>query len=381
MHPVTLVDSPAGAEDVRRRLADADAVAVDCEAAGFHRYSDRLCLVQVSVAARTFVLDPLAAPLEDCLRASLEDPETAVVMHGASFDVRLLRRDLGVAVAGLVDTQVLASFAGEPAVGLQSLLEARLGVRVSKKFQRADWAARPLSREMIDYAAGDTCHLHRLAEALGESVRKKGRELWADEECRRIERAAAQPEEEKDVDPVTRVKGASKLDDRSLTALRAALRWRDGIARSWDRAPFRVASDQALLAAVETRPAGSESLAGVPGFPRRLARGPRGAELLRTLRKIERAPEETLVPYPQPPRRPNGRRERPDEAVMDRLKAARNRAADKLGLERGRLVANDVLRAVAVARPCDLGALERVPGVRRWQVEALGEQMLAALGE
>lgn len=379
MHPVTLVDSRAGAERVGPQLAGAGSVAVDCEAAGFHRYSDRLCLVQVSTRARTFVLDPLATPLADCLRPSLEDEGTPVLMHGASFDVRLLRRDLGVQVAGLVDTQVLATFAGEPAVGLQALLEARLGVRVSKKFQRADWAARPLSREMIDYAAADTCHLHRLAEALGEVVREKGREGWAAEECLRVQQAAAQPAAEEAVDPVTRVKGAGKLDDRAVTALRAALRWRDRIAKSWDRAPFRVATDQALLAAAEVRPRDSAALAAVPGFPRRLAGGVRGRELARALGEVDALPEQMLAPYPAPRRRSGARR--PDEAVVDRLKAARNRAADELGLDRGRLVANEVLKAVAHARPSSLPALERVAGMRRWQVETFGEELLAALGE
>ena len=380
MHRVELVDSPAGAERMRRTLDSAGPVAVDCEAAGFHRYSDRLCLVQASVPDRTFVLDPLATPLAGCLRPSLEDPKRPVLMHGASFDVHLLRRDLGVAVAGLVDTQVLASFAGETAVGLQALLESRLGVRVSKRFQRADWAARPLSREMIDYAAGDTRHLHALAETLSKGVRRKGRERWAREECRRIERAAAQPAEKEAVDPVTRVKGARKLDDRTVTALRAALRWRDGIAKSWDRAPFRVVGNEALLAAVRVRPASSATLAAVPGFPRKLARGPRADALVRTLQEIEEMPEKALVPYPATRRRADGPA-RPDEAVVDRLKDARNRVASALDLERGRLVANSVLSAVAATRPKDLAALAAVPGVRQWQVEALGKELLAALRE
>lgn len=377
MHRVKFVDSPAGCEDLRRSLDQAGAAAVDCEAAGFHRYTDRLCLVQVSVPGRTFVLDPLATPVVDSLRPSLEDPSRPVLMHGASFDLRLLRRDLGLAVAGLVDTQVLATFAGEAAVGLQALLENRLGVRVSKKFQRADWAARPLSREMIDYAAGDTCHLHRLAEVLSEAVRRKGRERWASEECLRIEQAAAQPAETTAMDPVTRVKGASKLDDRTVTALRAALRWRDEIAKARDRAPFRVVGNEALLAAARDRPADPAALAAVHGFPRKLAQGAPGQALMKALQEVEAMPEEALVPCP-PARRDARHPTRPDPAV-DRLKEARNRAASALNLERGHLVANSVLSAVAATRPKNLAALATVPGMRQWQVEALGEELLAAL--
>jgi len=376
MHPTTFVDTPAGAEAARRALAGAEAVAVDCEAAGFHRYSDRLCLVQVSTPCETFVLDPLATPLDDCLRPCLEAPDTPVLMHGAVFDLMLLRRDLGVGTAGLVDTQVLASFAGEPAVGLQALLEQRLGVRVTKKFQRADWAARPLPHEMIDYAAGDTRHLHQLADVLGRAVREQGRERWAEEECRRIEKAAAEPAEEGAIDPVTRVKGAGKLDDRTVTALREALRWRDGIARSKDRAPFRVATDQALLAAVLAEPADVEALVRVRGFPSRLARE-RGRGLVQVLRRVRRMPAETLAPYPSGNRRK--RADRTDEAVLERLKEVRNRAATELGLERGRVMANQALQAVAAAQPKSLAELASVKDLRRWQVEVLGTALLEAL--
>ena len=64
------------------------------------------------------------------------------------------------------DTQVAASILGESALGLQALLEGRLGLTLSKKFQRADWAERPLSDGMLDYAAADTRHLMKLADML-----------------------------------------------------------------------------------------------------------------------------------------------------------------------------------------------------------------------
>ena len=98
---------------------------------------------------------------------------------------------------------------GESALGLQALLESRLGVSVSKKYQRADWAERPLSEGMLEYAAGDTRHLTRLADLLKADLRAKGRDAWAEEECRFLESAAAEPrEEEEPEDPVVRVKGS-----------------------------------------------------------------------------------------------------------------------------------------------------------------------------
>ena len=373
----TFVDTPEQAREAGRAIAAADTLAVDCEAAGYHRYSDRLCLVQLSTPERTFVLDPLAVDLTPSLKA-LENPQRKVLMHGAAYDLRLLRRDLGIRVARLVDTQVGAGLLGEPAVGLQALLEKHLGIRVSKKFQKADWARRPLSAEMVEYAASDTRYLHRLAAILGKRLRDAGRLSWAEEECAWLVRNASSPETtEPPADPVTRFREARRMRPRAVTALRAAIGWRDAVARDLDRAAFRVASDAALLEVVVRSPASVHELARVRGFPVRLAHG-RGKSLLRVLGEVDRLPAAELSPYPAPARR----RARPtpeEEAVFERLKAARNRVAGDLTLDRGRVMANHVLRAVAAANPQDLRELVALEDVREWQAEVLGEKLLAAM--
>lgn len=367
------------AVEAAARAMTAGDLAVDCEAAGFHRYSDRLCLVQISTLRRTFVLDPLAVDLGPALKPLLEDSGRRVIMHGASYDLRLLRRDLGVGVANLFDTQVAAALAGEPAVGLQALLKGRLGVHVSKKHQRADWAKRPLPRDMIEYAAGDTCHLHRLATKLEGALKRLGREAWAEEECRRMLDAATEAEAGADAeDPLTRVKEARKLDPRSATALRRALEWRDGVARALDRAPFRVATDAALLAVATQRPLSAAALAKTRGFPAGMARS-RGRSLVEALDRVERTPAPRLEPYPTAPRRGRGRPPPEEEAAFERLKVARDRAAARLGLDRGRLMANAVLRQVAAAKPRSLQELAGLREVRQWQAGELGEELLGAL--
>ncbi len=378
VHAITYVETADQARRVENFLAREPTVAVDCEAAGFHRYSDRLCLVQLSTPQRTFVLDPLALNVTPHLKPFLEDPRRTTVMHGGDYDLRLLRRDLGIRVAALADTQVAASLLGEPAIGLQALLKRHLGVMVSKKHQRADWAERPLPRDMIEYAAGDTRHLHRLVHVLEDGLRELGRLSWAREEYDRLlEHVAATAGIDAGVDPVTRFKAARKMDDRSVTALRAAIAWRDRIARTLDRAPFRVAPDAALLAAVLARPRSVGALASVKGFRPQLARR-EGRKLIEALRGVEALPERELAPYPRPEAR--GARPGPDEeAALDRLKEARNRAADRLGLDRGRIMANQVLGDIVAAMPADRTALAALREVRHWQVEVLGGELLRAL--
>lgn len=367
-----LIDDASSAERLASELDSSGRIALDCEAAGFHRYSDRLCLVQITTDRDTFVVDPFAVDSEALLRDVLEDPAVPVVMHGADFDLRLLDRDLGIRIRGLRDTQAAAALLGEPALGLASLLKAHLGVAQSKKYQRADWARRPLPADMLTYAAADTRHLLELLDLLEGRLEALGRLEWAEEEYRELESIRF---EEDDSDPVTRVKGAHELDDRDVTALREALDWRDRIARERDKAPFRIAGDRTLLAAARRRPRSPSELASLKGMNGSLARA-EGPELLERFRRVERLGSDELRPYPPPSGNGRGRPPPEVEERMDRLKGLRNARAEEFGLGRGTLLPNATLLEIAHAAPEDLDELRRVPGVKRWQVEALGDALL-----
>ena len=370
------IESTDFADRLVEDLSRADSIALDCEAAGFHRYSDRLCLMQITVGDRTYILDPLGFDPTPILREPLEDPDVEILMHGADFDLRLLSRDLGIRLRGLSDTQIYASLIGEQALGLQSLLEDRLGVKLSKKYQRADWARRPLSESMLEYAAEDTRHLHELTELLRTDIRKLGREEWADEEAEALERVADEDHDEEPVDPVTRVKGARDLSPRQVTALREALEWRDEIAREKDRAPFRVIGERPLTEAVARKPSRVEELLDIKGFPKGLARS-EGKELLRRLDAVTRMSDSELTPYPQSENRGPGRPPPEVEARFRRLKKIRNRVAGELELPRGTLLSNAVLTEIAREEPRNRDQLLAVEGMRSWKADVLGDELLA----
>ena len=76
------IEDAAGAARLESELRSHGRLALDCEAAGFHRYSDRLCLVQISTPDRNYILDTLAFDPSDRLRPVLEDPNVEIVVHG-----------------------------------------------------------------------------------------------------------------------------------------------------------------------------------------------------------------------------------------------------------------------------------------------------------
>ncbi len=380
--PYTHVQDEPTAQELARDLADCDSFALDCEAAGFHRYTDRLCLVQITTPRATYVVDPTTVDVESLLRGPLEDPDVEILMHGSDYDLRLLDRDLGIRLKGLFDTQIAAQMVGETSIGLASLLETRMGIKLGKKYQRADWAKRPLPDEMLEYAAADTRYLPELSDIMKGELREKGREAWAEEEARALEESATGNDDgdEEPEDPVTRVKGARDLPPRVVTRLREALDWRDGLAKERDRAPFRVVNKQPLLEAALKPPSDTRELAGIKGFPGGLARH-EGEDLLRRLAEVNRLPDSELEAYPEPDRSGPGRPPPEVEEMASHLKDVRNRKADELGMDRGVLMPNATLLAIAWEDPGDEAALRQVEGIRQWQVDVMGAEIITTLLE
>jgi ribonuclease D len=267
------------------------------------------------------------------------------------------------------------------ALGLAALLEARLGIQLSKKYQKADWAQRPLTAPMLEYAALDTIHLPALADLLLTEVREKGRLEWAEEEFRALEQVRFE-DTPVDQDPVVRIKGVRDLEPRQVDRLRAALLWRDEIARKADRALFRVAGDQVLIDLARLGPKSIGELEGVSGMGQGLVRQ-HGEDLLRRFREIDALPDDQLRGWPRPQRTRTaggwGRRTPEMEERFNRLKEVRNARAIALGIDRGVLLSNSLLQTISESPPNSIDALRRLEGVRGWQVSVVGEELLKAI--
>lgn len=349
-------------------------VAVDTEAASFHRYVDRVYLIQVSTRTATAIVDPLAITDLTPIGALLGDPRVETVFHDADYDLRILDRDYGFRARTVFDTRIAAQLLGEPAIGLAALLEKHLGVKLSKTHQRADWSLRPLPLPMLAYAAADTRHLPDLRDALRERLSALGRLSWAEEEFTRLE-ALRWSGPAGSADAYLRIKGARGLLPRQAAALRELYEWRDSLAAAQDKATFRIIGNESLLAVSKTLPRAAEDLARIRELPATLARRHAPA-LLAAVQRALALPDRDLPRRQRGPRTPRD----PDlDARVERLKAARNTVAQHLGLDPGVLCGKGILEAVARERPPSNAALAGITDVRRWQVEVLGETLLRAL--
>jgi ribonuclease D len=368
------IDTPEALADALRELENEPLLGVDTEAAGYHRYLDRISLIQVSSRTEHFLIDPLALDDLSSLGPLLADRAREKIFHDADYDLRILDRDLNLRVAGLFDTQIAAAFLGERALGLGALVERYLGIKLPKAYQRADWAERPLTEGMKDYAATDTAYLPELRDRLLAGLEEKGRRAWAEEEFERREGTRwAEPGDEREA--FLRMKGARDLNPRGLAILRELYAWREGVAKERDQATFRVVANQALLALSARAPSTLQELAATDGLGHWLVER-RGRELLAAVRAGLAVPDSDLPRFP-----PSRRWERDPEveARAETLRQVRTRVAEQLDLDPGFLMSRAVLDEVARRNPRSREELLALPDIRRWQVEAIGDALLRAL--
>ena len=375
MHTPVYLDTSATVDAFLTSIANARILALDTEGASFHRFVDRIYLLQLSTREQTAIIDPIPIGTPALLGKLLEDRDVEVVFHDADYDLRLLQQDYGWHIRNIFDTRVAAQLLGLRAFGLAALLERYFGVKLDKKHQRADWSMRPLPQGMLDYAAQDTIHLLELRDRLKHDLEHAGRWDWAREEFSLLE--GTKWGDDDSANAFLRIKGARDLTRRELAILRELVPWRDAIARQLDRATFRVVGNEQLLDVARQQPATRDALAAIKGMPRGLLES-RGHEVLDAVKRGLAVPDAELPRFPKAARWDRD----PDFDVrVSALKTVRDETATRLDLDPGVLCSRDRLEAVARKNPTNRDELETVVELRKWQRNVLGESFLKALDQ
>jgi ribonuclease D len=352
-------------------------VALDTESDPYHRYYEKVCLLQLSTPAEDIVFDPLALGFPAPLRGLFEDRARMFVLHGADYDVRSLRRSFDVALGKIFDTLIAASLLGKKQLGLKALLETELGVVIDKSEQRSDWGQRPLSDKQLAYARQDTMHLLELAQKLEDQLSEKGRMSWMEEECELL-RSKPATVREPDPDAHLKIKGARQLGEIARRALKAAFLHREAIAQKEDKPPFRIARNEQLLllahAIEKDRDVTLARLRKMRFLPRAMERETLAVALDRALSE----PEAPVVVEGKP--RSAGKPDADTKRRLDQLRAARLVWARDLGIDPGFLIAQSVLERLAESPPSTVDALRDIRGMTVWRIGAIGHNILRALG-
>jgi len=234
-------------------MSQAGRIALDTEADSLHCYFEKLCLIQISIPGFDKLIDPLAGFSLEPLLQELARHE--LIIQGLDYDLRLLRRVGMVELGGVFDTMIAARLIGCLEFSLAALLQNNFGIVLVKGSQKANWARRPLSPQMEEYARNDTRHLEALAAKLEEELCRLGRREWFQQSCEKaIE--ATRIVREREVDTLWRISGSGELRGLAAALLRALWQWRDEEARAVDRPAFHIARNDLLIDAAKRFAAG-----------------------------------------------------------------------------------------------------------------------------
>ena len=340
-----MIETSTALAGLAARIAGADRVGIDTEADSLYCYREKVCLVQVGLADADELVDPLAdldlSPLLDALAG------TEIVMHGADFDLRMLYR-LGLgAPARIFDTMIAARLTGAAKYGYAALVAEHFGVVLPKGQQKANWGRRPLAPVLAEYARNDTHFLLPLSERLERRLAELGRLTWLEQSCQRAV-AAARIVRERDPHTEWRVKGSHTLGPRASAVLRGLWQWRESEARTIDRPPFHVMSNEDLVNAARRVDQG-ESVS------------PRGVRSDRRAR-FARAAEEALTLDPgewphRAPVRTRTRLTRDQDRHVAALRQQRDQAAKTLAIDADLIAPRAALERIATEGDDGLDAL------------------------
>jgi ribonuclease D len=367
LSPPIWIATPAALQKLADELAGLTRIAVDTESNSLHAFREQLCLIQFSTPQADYLVDSLAIRDLSPLQPVFKNPRIEKIFHAAEYDLICLKRDSGITVDNLFDTMQAARILGCERVGLDSILADKLGIHLDKKYQKADWGARPLSPEMLNYARLDTHHLLPLRDHLQAELKTRGRWELAQEEFIRL--AGGNGNGKAEIPAWQRLKGTHKFSQQQIAILHELCHWRDTQAQRVNRPPFKVLDNKRLVAVAETMPVSEDDLEALGLTARQIQNY--GPEILKAVIQGKKSP---MVSRPRP--------SRPDQGYLDRvniLSEWRKTTGQNTGLESDLILPKNWMLAIAEKNPRDLKELAALMPHAPWRLENFGGQIIKVL--
>ena len=290
------IDSDSALRQLCEQLSALPTLAVDTEFIRTDTFYPQLALIQISDGQNCYLIDVLAIEQFEPLKALLESPSVVLIFHACAEDLEVLDHALDIRPRSIFDTQIAAGLANRGYnLGYGRLVESMFAIQLDKCETRSNWLARPLSPRQLDYAEVDVRHLHPLYSQLTEALETQQRSGWLDEEMKHLYVMVESRKQQQDY--YRRIRGAWRLNARSLTALDQLCDWRENIARTQNRPRSRIIKDPVLLEIAKQLPSAKNQLFAIEDWhPRSIHRY---AEPV--LQQIEAASgKQLLTPLPQP---------------------------------------------------------------------------------
>jgi ribonuclease D len=371
MQKATIIDRDDKLHNLVEELQQKKHIAIDTEANSLFAYYEKVCLIQLSARngnrqINDYIIDPFAINDMSPLGAVLADPSTEVILHGAEYDIMLLKRDFDFTFSHIFDTHLAARTLGIRKVGLSSLLDKYFDIKIDKRFQQSNWGKRPLSSEQLRYAQYDSHYLLDLRDMLYDKI-VEAQLLEELQETHDLLADLPPIEKTFDEEGFWRIKAAKSFNNTQLAILKELYLWREQTAETLNRPPFKVLQNSTLARLAQEQPTSLNQLRDFKGVSKTIVKR-FGTDLLGT---IERG-KTTTPPRPK-------RQSQIPTTILDRydtLHSWRKQKAAERGVESDIIISKQVLWALAHNPPEDFEDLKAVEELGDYRRHKYGKELL-----
>jgi exonuclease 3'-5' domain-containing protein 1 len=171
---VCIVSDGDDLTEVIEHIKGCDLLAIDCEGVDLGRDPGVLCLVQLATPQKSFLFDvheiSREADMVTFLREVLEDKSVIKIIHDCRMDADALFHHLDIRLFNVHDTQAWDSVIHGSENNLnKTLLQNGCTPNMERDHSVYDrniafWSTRPLTAQMVEWAAGDIANLFQLHE-------------------------------------------------------------------------------------------------------------------------------------------------------------------------------------------------------------------------
>jgi ribonuclease D len=338
-------------------------VAVDTEFMREKTYWPILCLVQAAAEGAEAIIDPLAdnidlTPFLDVLA----DKKVVKVFHAARQDLEIFYKLMGEVPTPLFDTQIAAMACGfGDQIGYEPLMRTLLKAKIDKGSRFTDWARRPLTDAQLAYALSDVTHLRDAYPLLEESLDKRERKHWVEEEMEALNDGDLYHVQPEHAWKRLKLKGVRPKEMGPVIKL---AEWREREAQTKDTPRSRILKDESIFELARLQPKDAKALARARSIPSGFERSRAGAAILDAVKEGAAMPREAL------PAIEKQEREKAPADVVELLKVLLKRQCEAFHVAPKLIASSADLEAIAFDDEAD------VPALAGWRREIFGEPAL-----
>lgn len=162
-----LINNQSGLQEIMSKISTAKTIAFDTEFLRRDTYYAKLALLQIALEENIYIIDTTLVDIKDLWR-EISHSKAVKIIHSGRQDLEIMYTICGTLPNNVFDTQIAAGFCGlRQETSYSELCNVICNIdNLDKNLQSTNWTKRPLTTQMINYAAIDVLYLNQIYTSL-----------------------------------------------------------------------------------------------------------------------------------------------------------------------------------------------------------------------